>query len=282
MRRSVDVKVLGPLEATANGRSFAPSAGKPRKLLALLALNCGRAVSVPELVDELWGTDPPRTAHTTLQTYVMQLRRSITTAAERRGASVLAHQSGSYRLAVDPDAVDVGRFRRFADSGQRAFAMGELELAARLLGDALAQWRGPALVDVEHGMPLALEVTRLAEDRLAVIETRAEAELAMGRHRVLVGELAMLNAQHAMNENMCGLYMLALYRAGRQWQALEAYRALRLTLVGELGVEPSPRLQRLHRAILHADPTLDDPRPDRLLSMLAHGEVRVPALARGA
>lgn len=272
----MDIRILGPLEATENGRSIAPTAAKPRTILALLAVNRGGVVGVPELIDELWGAEPPRSALTTIQTYVMRLRRLIEAASDhaddRTGAKdVLVHRLGGYLLDVDPDDLDAGRYERLAAAGARAFDLGDLPSASRLLGSALDEWRGPALADLEHGMPLGLEVTRLEESRLDTVETRLEAELGLGRHRSLLGELAVLRARHPMNENLCAIRMLALYRSGRRWEALEAYRALHLTLADELGVGPSARLQRLHRSILDADTALDATRHREVIEVARRG-----------
>jgi DNA-binding SARP family transcriptional activator len=214
-------------------------------------------VSVPVLVEELWGEDPPPSSRTTLQTYVMRLRRRIDAAGGRAAKDVLVHQLGGYRLAIGSDDLDAGRFDRAAAAGQRAFDSGDHVAAARVLRGALDMWQGEALADVPVGPVLAMEVTRLEESRLGVLETRIEADLRSGRHRALVSELAVLRSRYPMHESFCVAQMLALYRCGRQWQALDAYLALRTTLVTELGVEPSPRVQRLHALVLDSDPSLE-------------------------
>ncbi len=256
----MEIKVLGPLEAMENGVSITPTAGKPRQLLALLAVQAGHVVTVPTLIEELWGMAPPRSALTTLQTYVLQVRRKID-AALRDGNSgakdVLVTRYGGYTLEVPEENVDIRTYERLATTGQRALEIGRLDSASSLLGSALAVWRGPFLVDVQTGVRLSMEVTRLQESRLGVLESRINADLRLGRHQALLSELAMLTAQYPMHENICGQYMIALYRSGRQWSALEAYRALRGTLTEELGVEPSMRLRRLHSAILNSDSDLD-------------------------
>jgi len=257
----MEIKVLGPLEARENGLSITPTAGKPRQLLALLAVQAGYVVTVPTLIEELWGMAPPRSALTTLQTYVLQVRRKIDAALCRDGRGgakeVLVTRYGGYMLNVAAENVDVRSYERLATAGQRAFDVNDLESASRLLGAALDVWRGPALIDVQIGVRLGMEVTRLQESRLGVLESRIDADLRLGRHQSLLSELSMLTAQYPMHENVCGQYMIALYRSGRQWRALEAYQALRGTLIEELGLEPSVRLRRLQRAILSSDPTLD-------------------------
>lgn len=257
----MEIKVLGPLEARENGISITPTASKPRQLLAMLALQAGHVVTVPTLIEELWGMAPPRSALTTLQTYVLQVRRKIDAAIQSdtpdAAKGVLVTRYGGYMLDVAQENVDVRSFERLASAGRRAMEVGDLESASRLLRSALDVWRGPVLVDVQIGSCLAMEVTRLHEAKLCAIESRIEADIRLGRHQSLLSELSMLTAQHPMHENLCGQHMLALYRSGRQWQALEVYQSLRDTLIGELGLEPSDRLRRLQRAILNTDPSLD-------------------------
>ncbi|GLZ55401.1 AfsR/SARP family transcriptional regulator [Actinomycetospora sp. NBRC 106378] len=256
----MEIQVLGPLEARVNGRSILPTAAKPRQVLALLALHAGAVVPVSTIVDELWGENPPRSAQTTLQTYVMQLRRLLDAALAPNGRSakdVLTTRFGGYMLDVDPECVDATEFARLAEAGRRAFDYGDHDAAARLLDEAQRLCRGATLVDVAVGLPLGMEITRLEETRLAALENRIEAELSLGRHQSLLGELSMLCARYPMNENLRAQQMLALYRSGRQWQALEVFGSLRATLVDELGVEPSARLQALQHRILDSDPALE-------------------------
>ena len=266
----MEVKVLGPLEARVNGRSVVPTAAKPRRILALLALEAGQMVTVPTLVEELWGNRPPRSALTTLQTYVLQLRRQLDAAAPGVSSvakDLLRTRPGGYLLEVD--SLDVHEYERLAADGSAAAERGDNANAARLLRAALAVWRGPALVDVQPSTRLSMEILRLEESRLGVRELCIEAELAMGRHYSLLGELAKLNATDPMHENLCAQFMIALYRSGQQWRALDTYQRLRSVLVAELGVEPSARLQQLQQAILRSDPALAGPggpgsAPDRM------------------
>lgn len=253
----MEIRILGPLEAVENGCSIVPGAGKPRQMLALLAANAGRFVPVRALAEELWGGYPPRSAATTLQTYVLGLRTRINGAGGRGGKEVLVTAPGGYRLDANPDDVDAGRFERLAASGHRAVDLGDNEAAARLLRSALAVWRGPAFADVRVGQLLGAEGTRLEEGRTRVLEDRIEADLQLGRHHALLGELAVLRARHPMHENLCAIHMIALYRCGRQWQALDAYTTLRNTLIAELGMEPAPRLRRLQHLVLASDPELE-------------------------
>lgn len=258
----MDVKVLGPLEAQLNGRSIAPTAGKPRQVLALMALEAGHVVTVPLLIEELWGMRPPRSVLTTLQTYILHLRRLIESALPTDGSgaakNLLVTRSGGYQLNVEPGAVDVQTYERLAAAGARAAEVADYESASRLLRAALGVWRGNVLVDVQVGPRLGIEVIRLEESKLGVLESCIGVELRLGRHTAVLSELAMLNAVNPMNENLCEQFMVALYRSGRQWYALDVYKRLRNTLVNELGVEPSARLQNLQQAILRSDPMLDE------------------------
>jgi len=272
----VEIKVLGPLEAHEHGRSITPTAAKPRQILALLALQAGQVVPVPTLMEELWGMSPPRSALTTLQTYILQLRRRIEAALDTddpgSAKDVLVTRYNGYLLNVGPEDIDVKQYERLAAEGRRAFELGDYELASRQLRSALDVWRGQVLVDIQMGMRLGFEVAWLEESRLGVLESAIDAELHLGRHGQLLSELAMLTARNPMNENLCAQFMLALYRSGRQWQALDVFKSLREALVDELGVEPSARLQQLQRAILNSDPALDDPasvRPEHQNQMAA-------------
>ncbi|WP_216214611.1 AfsR/SARP family transcriptional regulator [Amycolatopsis aidingensis] len=260
----MQIKVLGPLAATMNGRPALPTAAKPRRIFALLALRPGQVVPVATLIEELWGDCPPRSARATLHTYIMQLRRKLGADANE----LLVTQFNGYLLNIDPEQVDVHEYDRLATTGRRAAEAGDHRSAARLLKAALELWRGPALVDIPTGEMLAVEVTRLEESRLNVVENRIETEMHLGRHHTLLSELAMLTARNPMNENLCALYMISLFRCGRQWQALDAFTSLRNTLTGELGVEPSTRLRDLQRAILTADAELDRVESRELQQML--------------
>jgi DNA-binding SARP family transcriptional activator len=257
----MEVSVLGPLEAQENGRSVVPTAGKLRQILALLALEAGQVVTVPTLIEELWRMEPPRSALTTLQTYILQLRRMIEAAlapgGSRDAKDVLVTRSGGYLLNVH-DGVDVQRYDRLAAAGTRAAENADFESASRLLRSALDVWRGQALADVPLGLRLGIETIRLEESRMGVRKLCIDADLQLGRHYTLLSELAKLNASFPMHENLCAQFMVALYRSGQQWRAIDAYKRLRETLVDELGLEPSARLQQLQRAILRSDPALNE------------------------
>ncbi|MFG3496464.1 BTAD domain-containing putative transcriptional regulator [Streptomyces sp. NPDC047928] len=257
----MQINMLGPLFAHENGISITPIARKPRQVFSLLALHAGAVVKVPTLIEELWGTQPPASALTTLQTYILQVRRGITVAlgASHNGPAkdVLRTCYGGYVLDVEPASTDVYAYERLADAGKQAFERGRLEAASSLYRQALGLWRGDALVDVHAGMRIDMEVARLEESRLGVLECRVETDLRLGRHASLLPELSALTARHPMHENLWAQFMIALHRSGRTSQALETFIKLRRTLVSELGVEPSARLQHLQHAILRADPVID-------------------------
>jgi predicted ATPase/DNA-binding SARP family transcriptional activator len=238
----MEFRILGPLEVVDDGNVVAVPGGKPRALLAALALAPGEAVSADRLIDELWGEEPPETAANALQVHVSQLRKAL-------GSDVVRRRPPGYELAVAPESVDVVRFERAVADARRA----EPAAAARLLQDALDLWRGDPEVDR----------MRLEELRLSALESRIDADLALGKHAELVGELEALVAEHPLRERPRAQLMLALYRAGRQAEALEVYRATRAALVDELGIEPSPALQKLERAILDHEPELDAPEAAR-------------------
>ncbi|MFE5245077.1 MULTISPECIES: AfsR/SARP family transcriptional regulator [unclassified Streptomyces] len=251
----MDIEILGPLDVRLDGTSIVPSAGKPRQILALLALRAGRIVPVPVLMEEIWGDRIPRSAQTTLQTYILQLRRRIDAArpAARRPAAkdVLSTRFGGYQLSEPVGRSDAGEFQRLTAQGSAALERGEAGHAAELLGSALGLWQGPALVDVPTGSVLATEILGIEEARARAIELRVEADLRLGRHSELIGELRTLAARHPLHETFHAQLMIALYRSGHTWRALEVYQQLRTTLVGELGVEPSGRIRALHQQVLN-------------------------------
>jgi DNA-binding SARP family transcriptional activator len=254
----MEFRLLGTLEVVDGDRRVEIGGQKPRQLLGLLLVNANQVVSVDRLIDELWGEHPPETAANTLQVYVSKLRKSLSSAA-------LVTQPPGYVLQVDVEHVDARRFERLVREGRAALARGDARRASALLEDALALWRGPALAEFAFQRFAQAEIARLDELRLVALEERAEAELALGRHAELAGELEGLVAANPLRERLRGQLILALYRSGRQAEALAAYRTGRAALVDELGIEPSPELQRLERAILVQDPALDAPRaaPER-------------------
>ncbi|MEU5437403.1 AfsR/SARP family transcriptional regulator [Streptomyces sp. NPDC020719] len=256
----MDIEVLGALSVRKNGLSIAPTAPKPRQVLALLALHADQVVPLATLAEELWGDAPPRSARTTVQTYVMQLRDVIGEALARRDGEVrgakdvLVTLPGGYRLQSGEGTVDFREFERRATAGHRAMDAGDDTGAARLLREALSLWTGPALTDVHQGSRIRTEAERLEEARLAALDRRIEADLRLGRHRELLSELTVLVSRYPMHESLHGQLMLALHRSGRRSEALGAYQRLRTNLVAQAGIEPSPALGRLQLAILTARP----------------------------
>jgi DNA-binding SARP family transcriptional activator/tetratricopeptide (TPR) repeat protein/transcriptional regulator with XRE-family HTH domain len=255
----VRFRVLGPLELRDTGGQLVRlGAPKQRTLLAVLLLHANRAVAVDLLVEALWCERPPVLAMGGLRTYVSGLRRILGMGATP-GAPRIAAQPGGYQLTVAAQELDLLVFERCAGEGQRALADGETALAAAQLGRALGLWRGRAFEDVPLGEGLSGELARLQERRLVVVEEWVEACLALGRHGGLVPELRRLVMAEPLRERLWGQWMLALYRSGRQAEALAAYQQLRGRLVEELGIEPGPPLQQLQRGILRGDVALAPP-----------------------
>jgi DNA-binding SARP family transcriptional activator len=245
-------QLLGPVSAYLNNKPVMPSAPKQRQILVLLALHAGRVVTTQTLVEELWGDQPPHSFATTLQTYIFQLRAKLATAVRDRkwARRLLETRHSGYQLDGQLCETDVAEFDNLARTGRRAVYAGDPKASSELLGRALALWRGPALVDISAGRILRAEVGSLEENRLGALERRIEADIELGRHADLLGELTMLVAKYPMHENFYALLMTAYYRSGRAGYALEAFRQIRTVLRSELGVEPGRRLQRLHQAIL--------------------------------
>jgi len=249
--------VLGPLEVIADGRPVALPAAKHRALLAALLVRVNQVVPADSLIDALWEGQPPASAAKTLQTYVSQLRRELEPRAAAGDWRSLRTVDGGYRLHVDPDRLDAGRFERLAEEGRRALGRAEAASAAAWLREGLGLWRGPAYGELT-GAPFArAEAARLEELRLAALEWRVEAELVLGGHAELIGELEELVGREPFRERLWGHLMLALYRSGRQAEALGAYRRLRQRLADHLGIDPAPELRRLEERILRQDPSLD-------------------------
>jgi len=246
----VDFRILGPLEVARDGAPLALGAAQQRALLAVLVLHRGEVVSVDRLVDELWGERPPAAAAKTVQVYVSQLRKAL-------GAGVIVTQGRGYRLAAAPGQVDAARFEALAGEGRRALAGGDAARARERLCAALGLWRGEPLADFTYEPFAQAEIARLREARLAAAEDRIEADLALGAGGELIGEIESLVAANPLQERLRGQLMLALYRAGRQADALAAYRQASELLREELGLEPGRPLQELQRAILGRDPSLD-------------------------
>jgi DNA-binding SARP family transcriptional activator len=238
----LEIRLLGPIEVIDDTGPRLLGGQKQRAVLALLALDVGRVISTDRLIDALWSERPPRTAMTSLQNFVSLLRREL-------GADLLETRSPGYVLCVEPEQVDVEQFRR--DIAAAASLRAEERVAA--FDAALARWRGSPLADFRFDAWAQGEIERLEELRLSVLEDRFDAQLEVGAEAGIVGELESLVEQHPLRERLRGQLMLALYRSGRQAEALEAYQDGRRRLVEELGIDPSPRLQELHGAILRQE-----------------------------
>lgn len=264
----MDIRVLGPLAVMHDSRSATPSARKQRQLLSLLLLNEGEVVSKSSLISEIWDLRPPKSVQTTLQTYVMQIRKHLSTALEMPVAevsrSVLRTRNGGYALTLHDAVIDLDEYRVLEREGLSALTERDDDRAVGIFNEALGLWRGEALADVEHGRVLEPAVAGLEQSRLTIVECRLEAELRRGRHRESLSELVSLSAQYSFNENLRALHMLALYRSGCRGQALEVYGALRELMIDQLGIEPSTRLRRLHHALLTGASALDEPRTEWL------------------
>jgi len=262
---SVDFRVLGSLEVLQGRQVLALDGPKQRVLLACLLVQANAMVSTSQLVDALWAAAPPASARGTLQSHVMRLRKALNRLGSNGvpgaglGARLLTRPSG-YQLVVRPGELDLHRFELLVEEARPLLAEGSpgrLERAASTLRAALELWKGPALEGVPSDLLQSTVAPKLEEQRLTVVEECIDAELRLGWHAKLVAELEELVSLHPARERLQGQLMLALYRAGRQVEALEVYRTARRWLVDELGLEPSPELTRLEQAVLARDPALD-------------------------
>jgi len=245
----VEFRILGPLEVIEEGRPLTLGGPRQRALLALLLTRANEVVSTDRLIDELWGERPPERAANALQYHVSSLRKTLAP-----GDAIVTREPG-YLIRIEPDELDLLRFERLVEEAQAS----PPDLAARLLREALGLWRGGALADLAHESFAQAETRRLEELRVAALEHRLDADLALGGGPELVGELEALVREHPLRERLRGQLMLALYRSGRQAEALEVYRQTRALLVEELGIEPGPALQEREQAMLRQDPALDSP-----------------------
>jgi DNA-binding SARP family transcriptional activator/streptogramin lyase len=251
----VEFRILGPLEVLDQGEPVPLGTLKERIVLATLLLHANEVVSRTRLIDELWGESPPPTAKKAVNVYVSQLRKTLT----RNGHDPIATVAGGYRLELEPEDLDAAHMQRLlAHACDRADA-GEPERATELFREVVALWRGPTLADLPFESLVRVEVEQLDEVRLAALMDRIDCDLALGRHEQVLGEVNLLVREHPLRERLRAQQMLALYRADRQADALDAYAEARRTLVDDLGIEPSEALQRLQQAILRHDPTLETP-----------------------
>jgi YVTN family beta-propeller protein len=250
--------VLGPLEVEADQGPVVVGGQKERLLLALLLTRPNRVVPVEALIRGLWGEQPPPTAAKTLQSHVMRLRRALEPGRGRGAAGeVLVTREPGYLLRVPPGMLDAARFEELTDTARHALASGAADAAASTLRAALGLWRGQAFEEFLDSDFAAAEADRLGELRLVALEDRLEADLRLGRHREVVAELEGLVREQPLRERLWAQLMLALYRSGRQADALLAYQRARSTLVEELGIDPGAELRRLQAAVLGQDPGLD-------------------------
>jgi len=254
--QNIEFRILGPVEAVADGRPVPLGGPKQRSLLALLLVRARTVVSAEDLIDEVWGADAPPTVRASLQVYLSRVRRLL---GSNGGEGLLVRHPHGYALMLDLEQLDATRFEQLAREGREALAGGQAAHAAESLSRALSLWRGPALADLAD-VPFAEAAARRLEDlRLQTVEDRVAADLALGRFVDVVPELQALVSAHPYRERFHGQLMLALYQSGRQADALETYAVARRALSGELGLEPSQTLRRLEQAILQQDPALDAP-----------------------
>ncbi|MBH5334923.1 AfsR/SARP family transcriptional regulator [Streptomyces pactum] len=277
----MEFAVLGPLKVSEQGRLYTPTAPKQRQLLALLLLNANQVVSTRSCIEELWEDTPPNSALSTIQSYILQLRRALgkipqigSLQAARR---VLETRDGGYLLVVRSDELDVNAFTSLVRQG-RARLHRDDAAASDLLGRALRVWQGSALSDVQVGPVLRAHLVGLEEERISVQEQRIDADLRLGRHHEVIGELSALTTKYPTQEYLHAQLMVALHRSGRRTQALEVVQRLRRVMHDELGLEPSPRIRSLHQAVLACDPVIDNPMgTDSILGLAGRTE---PADAR--
>jgi YVTN family beta-propeller protein len=255
----MDYRILGPLEVLAGDRPVELGGEKQRALLAILLLHANEPVSTDGLIDGVWGERPPATAVKTTQGYIARLRRALDGGEHDSGRSsngVLLTRGHGYLLRVAPGELDIDRFRDLVEQGRAALAAGDAKQAANALCAGLELWRGPPLADFAYEPFAQATIAQAEELRLAAIEDRVDADLALGRHRELVGELQALVEQHPLRERVRGQLMLVLYRCGRQAEALQTFHEYRKALAEQLGLDPSTALRQLEESILNRDPSL--------------------------
>jgi DNA-binding SARP family transcriptional activator len=273
----MDFRILGPVEVWHEGRPLHLGPAKQRAVVAKLLQHPNRVVSASKLIDAVWGHGPPGSAPAILHTYIYRLRQALRSGVDgRTGEEPLLTRPPGYMLRVKEGQLDLDRFDSMVATAREATARGDHETAARVLGSALSLWRGEPFANVTSE-ELRRDAIGLDERRLAALEARIDADLQLGRHHDLISELTTVVAEHPLRERLHGQLMVALYRSGRPADALASYRRLRQMLTRELGLEPNSALQRLERAILLADPSLDPPVPVRPAQVIRAGP---PASAR--
>ena len=274
----MEFRILGPLKVVVDGSAIDVGGPKVRTLLAALVLRAGQVVSKDRLFEDLWGPEPPTSAATTLQSHASHLRDALEPGRQAGGQSVVQAREPGYVLAVDPArSVDAVVFELLATKGRRALVDGAWSQASAQLEEALALWRGEPLAEFTFEPFAQAEIARLGESRLLVLEDRLEADLALGRHDRVAGELRTLVTDQPLRERLWGLLMMALYRSGRQADALRSYAELREVLGEQLGIEPSPALARLEESMLLQKPELDWVRPPAGQGTIRHWGTGSPA-----
>ncbi len=258
----MDVRLFGTTEVAVDGVPRALGGPRQRGVLSDLALHAGRVVQMSELIDDLWGDSPPDSASHTVETYVSRLRRVLHIEGQ---LSILVTGGSGYLLNVAPEHVDALHFGVLAAKGRAALERGDAPVAEDLLSAALALWRGAALADIQDSVFAPTAARRLENDRLAALESLMDARLLLGQHRELVSELERAIALDPYRERFHAQLMIALYRSGRQADALAAYQKARIRLADELGIDPSRELRELERAVLVQAPELDSPGRGRQL-----------------
>src|SRR5881394_1370452 len=251
----MEFRILGPLEVVEDGEPVALGTLKERLVLGVLLLHANEFVSRDRLIDDLWGEAPPPTARKAVNVYLSKVRKALGVA----GVDPITTAAGGYRLHVEPEQLDASRMQVLVAEARERVVKGELETAAERFQEALSLSRGPTLAGLELESRGRDEVAALDELRLTALMDRIDCDLALGRHEQAVGELGVLVSEHPLRERLRAQQMLALYRADRQADALEAYQQARHDLIDELGIEPSESLQRLQQAILRHDPALEAP-----------------------
>jgi DNA-binding SARP family transcriptional activator len=253
----MEFRVLGPVEVVDSGSSLPLGGTKQRTLLAVLLLQAGHVVPTGDLIEEIWPGEQPATARHALHVHASQLRKALRSG--RPDCNVLFTSPAGYAVRLEQDELDLECAEGLMHEGSRALSTGDAATAATSLRAALALWTGEPLSDLVGGPMIASATAHLTELRLCVLEDRIAADLALGRHTELVGELTELVSLNPLRERLRGQLILALYRSGRQAEALLAYRETRRLLVESYGLEPSPPLQRLERLILAQDAALELP-----------------------
>jgi DNA-binding SARP family transcriptional activator len=274
--------MLGSFDVVVNGRSVQLGGAKQRALLAILALHANEVVPADRLIEQIWPGDTPESAVNTLQGYVSRLRKVLDLNGLNGGQSIITFRAPGYVLTVPPEQIDARRFDRIVGEAEARAAIGDAAGAAASFAEALRLWRGAPLADFTYEEFAQPEIARLEELRLKVVEERIDADLACGRHAALVPELEALVADHPLRERLRGQLMLALYRSGRQGEALSVYRDARRVMQDELGLAPMRALSELERSILQQDPALDLPAAPRLLARVRGRRRRLVAAVGGA